>query len=99
MSASSEANFKRQYQTHLKHLRLKGLRPKTIEAYARGVRRIGTYFDQEIDDLSEEQLTDYFTDLLAYISFPRGSGICRPRSRAVSTHSCIIISAFSKAFL
>ena len=64
MSASSEANFKRQYQTHLKHLRLKGLRPKTIEAYARGVRRIGTYFDQEIDDLSEEQLTDYFTDLL-----------------------------------
>ena len=64
MTAPSEANFKRQYQTHLKHLQLKGLRPKTIEAYSRAVRRIGAYFDHEIDNLSEEQLIDYFADLL-----------------------------------
>jgi site-specific recombinase XerD len=64
MTAPSDADFKRKYETHLKHLRLKGLQPKTIEAYARAIRRIGAYFDYQIDDLSEQQLTDYFTDLL-----------------------------------
>jgi integrase/recombinase XerD len=64
MTAPSDADFKRQYDTHLKHLRLKGLQPKTIDAYARAIRRIGAYFDHQIDDLSDTQLTDYFTDLL-----------------------------------
>lgn len=64
MTAPSEADFKRQYQSLEKHLRLKGLRPKTIEAYARGIRRIGARFDHRIDDLSAEQLTDYFSELL-----------------------------------
>ncbi len=45
-------------------LKLKGLRPKTIEAYSRAIRRIGDYFDYQIDNLSEQQLTDYFNDLL-----------------------------------
>ncbi len=64
MKSSSESTFKRNYQTHLKHLKLKGLQPKTIEAYARAIRRIGAYFDHQINDLSEQQLTDYFSDLL-----------------------------------
>ncbi len=64
MTASSEANFKRNYETHLKHLKLKGLQPKTIDAYARAIRRIGAYFDYQIEALSEQQLSDYFTDLL-----------------------------------
>jgi site-specific recombinase XerD len=64
MTSPSDSNFKHNYQTHLKHLKLKGLQPKTIEAYARAIRRIGAYFDEHINDLSEQQLTDYFTDLL-----------------------------------
>jgi site-specific recombinase XerD len=64
MNTTSTAHFDRQYQTHLKHLRLKGLQPKTIDAYARAIRRIGRYFDYRIDDLSEPQLTDYFSDLI-----------------------------------
>jgi integrase/recombinase XerD len=48
----------------LKHLKLKGLQPKTIEAYARAIRRIGAYFEQQIDELSEAQLTDYFSELI-----------------------------------
>ena len=64
MTTSFDANFKQNYQIHLKHLKLKGLQPKTIDAYARAIRRIGRYFDEQIDDLSERQLTDYFTDLL-----------------------------------
>lgn len=58
---SSEAVFKQNYQTHLKQLKLKGLQPKTIEAYSRAMRRIGTYFDYQVADLSEPQLTDYFS--------------------------------------
>jgi len=64
MTSSSDSQFKQNYQTLLKHLKLKGLQPKTIEAYCRAIRRIGAYFDHQIDDLCEEQLTDYFTDLL-----------------------------------
>jgi len=64
MSPPFEADFKQKYENHLKHLRLNGLQPKTIEAYSRAVRRIGAYFDHQIDDLSEQQLTDYFIELL-----------------------------------
>ena len=64
MTSSSETNFKQNYQTHLKHLKLKGLQPKTIEAYSRAIRRVGAYFSYQINDLSESQLTDYFSDLL-----------------------------------
>jgi site-specific recombinase XerD len=64
MTSSSESTFKQNYETHLKHLKLKGLRPKTIDAYARAIRRIGAYFEHDIDHLTEPQLTDYFTELL-----------------------------------
>jgi site-specific recombinase XerD len=64
-TTTSTEHFDRQYQTHLKHLKLKGLQPKTIEAYSRAIRRVGDYFDRRIDTLSEAQLTDYFTDLIA----------------------------------
>ena len=64
MSSPSEKTFKRNYQNHLKHLKLKGLQPKTIEAYSRAIRRIGAYFNEQIIDLTEQQLTDYFSDLL-----------------------------------
>lgn len=56
--------FARQYETHLKHLKLKGLQPKSIDAYARAIRRLGGYFDDRIDDLSEAQRTEYFSDLI-----------------------------------
>ena len=65
MTNDTAAHFDRQYQMHLKHLKLKGLQPKTIEAYARAIRRIGDYFDHRIDELSAAQLTNYFTDLIA----------------------------------
>jgi integrase/recombinase XerD len=65
MTSPSTPDFDRLYQSHLKHLKLKGLQPKTIEAYARAMRRVGEYFGNQIDTLTEAQLTDYFTDLLA----------------------------------
>ena len=65
METSANADFERNYQSHLKHLTLKGLQPKTIEAYSRAIRRVGDRFDKQVDNLSEAQLTDYFTELVA----------------------------------
>jgi integrase len=64
MATTFPEHFERQYQSHLKHLKLKGLRPKTIEAYARGMRRMGEYFSYQVDALSQDDLVEYFTDLL-----------------------------------
>ena len=64
MKASNDTVFKQDYEVHLRHLQLKGLQPKTIEAYARAIRRIGAYFDGQLHDLSEAQLLDYFSTLL-----------------------------------
>lgn len=55
--------FATQYRAHLQHLQLKGLRPKTIEAYARAMRRIGAHFQFEVTALSPAQLADYFTQM------------------------------------
>ena len=57
--------FSSTYRSHLKHLKLKGLQSKTIDAYARTIRRMGDYFDHQIDNLSSTELTDYFHDLVA----------------------------------
>lgn len=40
-TASAKADFDQRYQTHLKYLKLKGLQPKTIDAYARTILRMG----------------------------------------------------------
>ena len=65
MKTALTTDFKQQYATHLKRLRLQGLQPKTMEAYAHAIRHVAAYFDECIDDLSEAQLTDYFSDLIA----------------------------------
>ena len=61
---TEELQFDSYYDKHVKHLRLKGLRPKTIEAYSRAIRRVGLYFQYRIDNLTTDQLLDYFNDLL-----------------------------------
>jgi hypothetical protein len=40
----TDPHFGKYYQKHLKCTKLNGLRPKTIDAYARAIRRIGNYF-------------------------------------------------------
>ncbi len=60
----NDPEFNQYYQKHLKCLKLNGLRPKTIEAYSRAIRRIGNYFDCQIYNLTSDQLLDYFNELL-----------------------------------
>lgn len=59
-----DPQFSKYYTKHCKYLKLKGLQPKTIEAYARALRRIGNYFEGQLDRLSQDQLLDYFHELL-----------------------------------
>ncbi len=61
--------FAQNYESLLKRLKLRGMRPKTIEAYSHGVRRAGAHFDYRIDDLSKDQLTDYFAQILDQLSW------------------------------
>ena len=63
MSAVAASDFEKNDERHLKHLKLKGLPPKTIESYSRTIRRGGDYFAHPIDDLSEVDRGDDFTDL------------------------------------
>lgn len=60
----NDPQFKKYYRKHQKYLKLAGLQPKTVEAYSRAIRRIGNYFDCRIDNLTTDQLLDYFHELL-----------------------------------
>jgi len=57
-------HFNQLYDKHVQHLNLMGLRSKTIDAYSRAIRRIGDHFDYKVDDLTEDQLLEYFSSLL-----------------------------------
>ena len=69
MTPSIKSKYNHYYSQHCKHLKLQGLQPKTIEAYSRGIRRIAEYFDGHLDDLSQDQLLDYFHSLLDRLSW------------------------------
>lgn len=60
----NDPQFNKYYRKHLKYLKLAGMQPKTIEAYSRAIRRIGNYFDCRIENLTTDQLLDYFHELL-----------------------------------
>jgi len=65
----NDPQFNKYYTKHCKYLKLKGLQPKTTDAYARAIRRIGNYFDSQLDNLTSDQLLDYFHDLLDSLSW------------------------------
>jgi site-specific recombinase XerD len=69
MTPSIESKYNHYYSQHCKYLKLQGLQPKTIEAYSRAIRRIAGYFNGHLDDLSQDQLLDYFHDLLDRLSW------------------------------
>jgi len=64
MTSLITQQFKTDFQKHQQPLKLKGLRPKTIDAYTRAMARIGQYFEYQVYDLSQHQLIDYFDKLL-----------------------------------
>ena len=64
MNQSEVNRFDSLYKKQLKTLKLQGKAERTIDAYARSVRRIKDYFDCCPDKLKPEQLETYFSDLV-----------------------------------
>ncbi|MGH8591554.1 MAG: tyrosine-type recombinase/integrase [Gammaproteobacteria bacterium] len=64
MQAEEQIRFDHLYRSHLRALKLQGLSDKTIDVYARGVRRIAHHYDCCPDQLTIEQLEIYFAELV-----------------------------------
>ena len=60
MKKAETNRFNELYQRHLRSLKLQGKSQKTIESYARAVRRITEHFDCCPDKLTREQREQYF---------------------------------------
>jgi len=52
------------YQRHVKLLQLQGKAESTIDSYSRAIRRLSNYFDCCPDQLTPDQLQDYFADMV-----------------------------------
>lgn len=64
MTKSEQARFDALYAKHLRALKLQGKSQKTIDAYARAVRRIAAWFDCCPDALDPDELAEYFAELV-----------------------------------
>jgi integrase len=64
MHAHEKSRFDSLYQIHLTALKLRGHADKTIEAYARAVRRLAERLDRCPTDVSRQELHDHFASLL-----------------------------------
>ena len=63
MNHSEQKRFDELYRKHLRTLKLQGVSAKTIDAYSRAVRRIADWADCCANQLSNEQLAEYFSEL------------------------------------
>lgn len=64
MDKKETERFNELYERHLRLLKLQGKSQSTIDAYSRAVRRISKHFDCCPDELTPEQLEQYFSDLV-----------------------------------
>ena len=64
MNKKETKRFNELYEKHLRLLKLQGKSQSTIDAYSRAVRRITEHFDCCPDQLTPDQLEQYFSDLV-----------------------------------
>ena len=64
MNKHQNAHFDNLYREHVNALTRQGKSKVTIDSYARAVRRISAFFDRCPDQLSQDDLKDYFTSLI-----------------------------------
>jgi integrase len=64
MTPEEETRFAVLYGRHERALKLQGYAKRTIDSYARAVRRLSAHFDGVPDRLSVEQLEEYFAGLV-----------------------------------
>ena len=65
MDPTEKARFDFLYQQHLRALKRRGLSDRTMDVYARAVRRLAEYYDSGPDQLTLEQWEVYFAALVA----------------------------------
>ena len=71
MERHDQERFDRLYERHLQALKLQGKRGKTVDGYARAVRRLAGFFDRCPDNLSKDELKRYFIWMLESYSWSR----------------------------
>jgi integrase len=64
MEPNEQSRFDTLYKRHLRALKLRGLSDKTIDVYARAVRRVAQSYDCCPDHLTIEQLETHFAQLV-----------------------------------
>ena len=64
MNKLDEIKFNKNYQQLLQALKLQGKAEKTIDAYSRAVRRVAQHFDCLPEQLTPDNLKDYFATLV-----------------------------------
>jgi len=64
MNKAQQARFNSLYEQHVNALHRQGKAERTIDSYARAVRRITDFFDRCPDRLTQDHLKDYFTALV-----------------------------------
>ena len=64
MNASEQSRFDALYAQHLTALKLQGKASKTIDGYARAVRRLGAHFERCPDALGRRDFKAYFSALV-----------------------------------
>lgn len=64
MDNAEQARFDALYAQHLRALKLQGKAAKTIDSYARALRRVAAYFDRCPDQLDGEDFKTYFAALI-----------------------------------
>ena len=84
MNTIDQLRFDALYQQHLTALKLQGMSDKTIDVYARAVRRVSSRFDCCPDQLTLAQLTTHFSELVSSHSWStvkvgRSCASMRPR--------------------
>ncbi len=64
MNTAQQQKFQSLYRKHVSALRRQGKAERTIDSYARAVRRVAQFWDTCPDTLSQEQLEAYFSSLV-----------------------------------
>lgn len=64
MNAAQQKKFQSLYRKHFSALRRQGKAERTIDSYARAVRRIAEFWDTCPDQLTQDQLEAYFSSLV-----------------------------------
>jgi len=60
---TTETTFKQDYEKHLQHLELKGLQPKTIDAYSRSIRYATHLIEAGVDLLEVQKILGHVSIL------------------------------------